>query len=82
MQRSRVVEGTGDLEAPSTYLGPQEDTEGLARAHALQPPSAQASPDDRKIWLDHQLDTLAGRTLLRQFVLLGPDQRRYGGAPQ
>lgn len=79
MQRTRLVEDTSDVEPVSTYVGDAADS-GLARAHALQPPPKNAPADERKMWLDHQLDTLHSKTLLRQFVLLGPHQRRYGGA--
>lgn len=77
MQRTRLADGTSEVEDMSTYLG---DETGTARAHALQPPPKDAPADERKIWLDHQLDKMVGKTLLRQFVLLGPHQRRYGGA--
>ena len=76
MQRTRLADDTNEVEEPSTYVG---DDTGMARANALQPPPKGAPADDRKIWLDHQLDTMVGKTLLRQFVLLGPHQRRYGG---
>jgi hypothetical protein len=85
MQRTRISEETSEIEPPSTYTRGSPDltdSDAIARAHAMKPPAKNAPADERKMWLDHQLDTLAGKTLLRQFIVLPPHQRRYGGARQ
>lgn len=77
-----MVENTTEVETASEYTGrnnQEEDTEGIAKAHALKPPAKNAPAHQHKVWLDHQLDTLANKILLRQFVIAPLHQRRYGG---
>ena len=51
-------------------------TEGM---HA--PPAKDASMDEIKAWVEIQLDQIGSTPLLNRFVLLGPHERRRGGAP-
>jgi hypothetical protein len=46
----------------------------------VQPPTKGAPHDEVKAWVEHQLDQIGSTPLLGRFVLLGPSQRRCGGA--
>lgn len=48
---------------------------------AVAPPTNASSPDEIKAWVEHQLDMLGDTPLLNRFVLVGPHERRRGGAP-
>jgi hypothetical protein len=42
-------------------------------------PTEDASTDELKAWVEHQLDKIGSTPLLNRFVLLGPRERRRGG---
>ena len=48
---------------------------------AVVPPTKDASMDEIKAWVDHQLDLIGTTPVLNRFVMLGPHERRRGGAP-
>ena len=52
-----------------------------AVATVSRPPTNSSSPEEIKAWVEHQLDLLGSAPLLNRFVLLGPHERRRGGAP-
>lgn len=41
-----------------------------------------ATKEQQKAWVERRLDALGGAVLLKRFVMLGPDERRNGGAPR
>lgn len=48
---------------------------------AAVPPTKDASMDEIKAWVDHQLDLVGTTPVLNRFVMLGPHERRRGGTP-
>ncbi|NJR42366.1 MAG: hypothetical protein HC767_06600 [Akkermansiaceae bacterium] len=49
-------------------------------ATSAMPPTNSSTPDEIKAWVEHQLDIIGNDPLLNRFVLLGPHERRRGGA--
>jgi hypothetical protein len=47
---------------------------------SVAPPTNASSPDEIKAWVEHQLDLIGDTPLLDRFMLLGPNERRRGGA--
>ena len=46
----------------------------------IQAPTSSSSVDEIKAWVQRQLDMLGDTPLLNRFVMIGPRERRTGGA--